>query len=123
MADAALMLRELSLPWMAGERMKGILQRTSRLCHLTYWRTSDIWYRKARKIEPYEVVQIAEALRLKRESAAKNELHELKFRLAKLESLLASKDPDFFSPDIDFYREHMREPGDMDRTMAKGSMK
>ena len=110
MADAALMLRELSAPWAAGERMKSVLQRTSRLCRLTYWRTSDIWYRKAKRIELHEIEQIAEALRIKRETTARNELHHLKTRLAKLESLLSSKDPDFFSPDIDFYRDQMREP-------------
>ena len=67
MSDAALMLRELSLPWAAGERMKTVLDRTSRLARLTYWRTFDIWYGKARRIEPHEIEQIAEALRIKKE--------------------------------------------------------
>lgn len=104
MADAALMLRELSLPWASGERIKSVLDRTSRLARLTYWRTYDIWYGKARRIEPREIEQIAEALRIKNEKAARNEFHDLKFRLAKLEALLSTRDPDFHSPDIDHLR-------------------
>lgn len=119
MSDAAEMLRELSYPWSPGERVKSIIDRTSRMCRLTYWRTFDIWYRKARKIEPYEIAQIAEALRIKNERAARNELHDLKFRIAKLEATLSgSRDPDFHCHDIDYARELMRGSGRVGSTMA-----
>lgn len=111
MSDAALMLRELSYPWEPGEKIKSVIDRTSRMCRLTYWRTFDIWYRKARRVEPYEIAQIAEALRIKNEKAAKNELHDLKLRLARLEASLAAGDADFHSPTIDFVRETMRRAG------------
>lgn len=120
MSDAAMMLRELSYPWGPGERIKNILDRTSRMCRLSYWRTFDIWYRKARKVEDYEIAQIREALRVKNEKAARNELHDLKFRLARLEAKLStSGDPDFHRPDIDFAGELLRGTGRMDRAMDR----
>ena len=120
MADAALMLRDLSLPWSAGERMKSVIDRTSRLASLTYWRTYDIWYGKARRIEPHEIAQIAEALRIKNEKAARNEFHELKLRLARLEASLSSRDPDFHSPTIDYARDVVRGAGGKGRAMDRG---
>lgn len=111
MSDAALMLRELSYPWEPGEKIKSVIDRTSRMCCLSYWRAFDIWYRKARRVEDYEIAQIAEALRIKNERAARNELHELKLRLARLEASLSAGDSDFHSPSIDFAREHVRKAG------------
>lgn len=111
MSDAATMLRELSLPWGPGERMKTVIDRTSRLCRLTYWRTSDIWYRKARRIEAHELKQIAEALLLKKEMAARNELNELKTRLARLEASLNAGDAEFHGPAVDYALDMLRQFG------------
>lgn len=119
MSDAALMLRELSYPWEPGEKIKGVIDRTARMCRLSYWRTFDIWYRKARKVEDYEIAQIAEALRIKNEKAARNELHELKLRLARLEASLSSGDADFHSPAIDFARDMVRQTGGKNRPLAR----
>jgi hypothetical protein len=120
--DPQAMLKELSLPWAAGERMKTVLDRTSRLARLTYWRTSDIWYRKARRIEPHEIDQIAEALAVKREKAARNELHDLKIRLARLEALCNSGDADFYSPTTDYARDMLRQFGGQGRAVAGRSV-
>jgi hypothetical protein len=117
MSDAAVMLRELSLPWSPGERIKSILDRTSRLARLTYSRTYEIWYGRARRIEPHEIEQIAEALRIKNERAVKNELHELKTRLARLEATV-SKDSDFYRPDADYARDMLRQLGGKNSSMA-----
>jgi hypothetical protein len=112
MNEAATMLRELSEPWSSGEYVKTAIDRAARLASLNYWRAFDIWYGKARRVEEFELDQIREALRIKNEKAAKNEFHDLKLRLAKLESALsASSDPDFHRPSIDFAREQMREFG------------
>ncbi|WP_130229301.1 hypothetical protein [Bradyrhizobium sp. Leo121] len=119
MSDAALMLRELSEPWASGERIKSVLDRTSKLCRLTYWRTYDIWYRKARRIEPHEIDQIAEALAIKKEKAARNELHDLKLRLARLEASLNAGDTHFNSSAIDRTRELADRRGGLDRAMAR----
>lgn len=120
MSEAAAMLRELSLPWSPGERMKNVLDRTSRLAKLTYWRTYDIWYGKARRIEPHEIEQIAAALQIKNEKAARNELHELKLRLTRLEASLSAGDSDFYRPAIDHTRDMVRQLGGKNRTVAGG---
>ena len=106
---AAAMLWELSLPWREGEKRKTVIDRTSKLCRLDYWRAWDIWYRKARRIEAHEMRQIAEALLIKKEKAARNELHELKLRLAKLEATLNAGDAEFHSPAVDFARDMLRQ--------------
>jgi hypothetical protein len=98
------MLRELSEPWASGERVKTAIDRAARLSRLTYWRTFDLWYRKARRIEPYEIEQIQDALRIKNEKAARNELQQAKNLLARLEARLNAGDSDFYRPDIDGLR-------------------
>jgi hypothetical protein len=119
MSDAATMLRELSYPWEPGERMKTVIDRTSRLCRLTYWRTFDLWYRKARRVEDYEIAQIAEALRLKNERAARNELHEAKLILARLEARLNAGDADFYRADIDGLRAQTAHMGGSNSTRRR----
>jgi hypothetical protein len=56
------MTRELSEPWASGERVKSAINRAARLARLTYWRTYELWYRKARRVEVYDIEQIQEAL-------------------------------------------------------------
>ena len=95
-------LRELAEPWPSGSKVKSAIERASRLCRLPYWRCFDIWYGKARRVEPSEITAIADALERKRELGAKNELAELRTRLARLEARLLSTDEDFYRPQIDF---------------------
>ncbi len=111
MADAAMMLRELSEPWPSGEYVKSAIGRAAKLAKLPYWRTFDLWYRKARRIEHYEIEQIQEALRIKNERAARNDLHELKTRLAILESRLNAGDADFHRPMSDLVGQQLRPVG------------
>jgi hypothetical protein len=118
MSDAALMLRELAEPWGAGERVKTVIGRVSLMSKLEYWRTFDIWYRKARRIEQHEMQQIEEALRIKKEKAARNELHDLKIRLAKLEAAMLSRTSDVRSPATDYGRNMVREFGGANRAVA-----
>jgi hypothetical protein len=115
---AADMLWELSLPWRDGEKKKQVIDRTSKLCRLDYWRTWDIWYRKARRIEIHEMQQIAEALLIKNEKAARNEFHELKLRLATLEARFNAGDADFHSPAADYARDVLRQFGREDSAVA-----
>lgn len=120
MSDASVMIRDLAEPWGAGEKLKDALERTMRLTKFAYWRSFDIYYDKARKIEEHEIEKLKEALRIKNEKAARNELHDLKFRIARLEATLsASRDADFHSPDVDFARELLRSPGGMGGTVGR----
>ena len=55
MTDPAAALRELSEPWSRGDRVKAAIQRAARRADLAYWRAFNIWYGKARRIEPHEI--------------------------------------------------------------------
>lgn len=98
------LLRELALPRPPGEYVKNAIARASSLARLQYWRGFDLWYRKAHRVEAYELHQIREALRIKNEKAARNELHEVKMLLARLEARLNAGDADFYRADIDGLR-------------------
>lgn len=44
-----------------GERVKARIARAARAVGLTYWRTHDLWYGRARRIQPAEIARIAAA--------------------------------------------------------------
>ena len=89
MTDLAAALRELAQPLSFGDPVKAAIDRAARRSGLSYWRAFDIWYGKARRVEPDECVRINEALFKRREEAARHELHDLKTRIARLEALLS----------------------------------
>ena len=119
MSDAAKWLRELSEPWASGEKVKTAIDRAAKLSGLSYWRASDIWYDKARKIESYEIDQIADALKEKNERDARHELQELKARITRMESRLLSGDAEFYSPSIDHAREMASQLRGMGRAVVR----
>src|SRR5262245_6537649 len=94
-SDLADALKELSQPWEMGDRMKAAIGRAAKRAGLSYSRCFEIWYGRARRIEPAEVDAIQQAVREKRREAARNELHELRTRLARLEALMARDDSGF----------------------------
>lgn len=108
MSEVAAALRELSEPRERGEKIGQVIGRAARRAGLPYWRTFDIWYGKARRVEDRERTAIAAALDKKRREAARNELHELRTRLTRLESLLAQSDPDFHRESLAQTRQHLR---------------
>jgi hypothetical protein len=120
MVNAAALLRQLSEPWSSGERVKTAIWRAAELSGLNYWRAFDIWYGKARRIEPHEIEQIKQALKTKHQKAAVDELVELKKRIARLEIRLAAGDTDFFGPPPDLAGVGMRVGGGGHRAMAAG---
>jgi hypothetical protein len=89
MTDLSAALRELAQPLSFGDPVKPAIERAARRAGLSYWRTFDLWYGKARRVEPDECVRINEALAKRREEAARHELHDLKIRIARLEALLS----------------------------------
>lgn len=76
----------------AGEKTKTAVERAARLAGLSYWRTFDIWYGKARRIEDSERASIAAALVKHRRRDFRDELQELRTRLATLEARFAQQD-------------------------------
>jgi len=117
-AEATQMLRELAKPMAYGEPIKLVIERTSNIVRISYWRTFDLWYGKARRVEDYEYEKIKTALRIKRESAARNELHDIKVRIAVIEARLRAGDADFHRLDIDFAREVLDGPRGSGRPLA-----
>ena len=106
--DAAKALRELSEPRSRDEKIVTIIERTARLAGLSYSRCFEIWYGRARRIEPAELLRIQEALEAKNRKDARNELSELRLRLARLESLLVLSDAEFHRETIDQTRAQLR---------------
>jgi hypothetical protein len=118
MTDISASLRELSEPWERGDKIKAAIARAARAAGLSYWRAFDIWYGKARRIEPSEAGQIQAALQRKSEEYARNELRDLRRRLLRLESLLVSTDPEFHRDDIDLARQQVRGLGGSNSAVA-----
>jgi len=106
--DVAAQLRELSEPVSRGEKIISVIERTARAAGLSYSRCYEIYYRRARRIEPAEIARISEALKYKQAREARNELSELRLRLARLEAVLSISDPDFHRPDIGALRDGLR---------------
>lgn len=88
-------LRELAEPTQRGEKIQQIIERAAHRAGLSYWRAYNIWFGKARRIEDVERARIADALEKKRKEATRNELHELRLRILRLEAILARTDSDF----------------------------
>lgn len=97
-------LHELAQPIDRDEKITLIIGRTARLAGLSYSRCYEIWYGRARRIEPQEIARIDEALAAKNRKDARNELSDLRLRLARLESILVQTDEEFHRPSIDFLR-------------------
>jgi signal transduction histidine kinase len=111
-------LRELSEPRPGGDLVKRAIERASKLSGLTYTRAFDVWYGKARRIDAHEAQQIAEALEKKREHDARNEIHDLRTRLLKMESRLAAERADSPRSGLGLTREQVRRLGGVDRPMG-----
>lgn len=109
MSETAKWIQELAEPRPGGEKVYVAIERAAKLAGLTYWRAREIWYSKARQIETFEIDQIADAIKLKNEKEARDELRNLKARLQRLESRFAAGDKDFYSPSIDHARELVRQ--------------
>lgn len=94
------LLRELAGPRLAGDPIKAVIGRLSRQLGFGYSRTYEIWYGRAPLLHQSEIDQLAEAFEKKRRMEARNELAELRARVARLESMYRTTDPDFFSEEI-----------------------
>lgn len=106
--DVAKALKALSEPHLRDEKMVTIIERSARLAGLSYSRAYEIIYRRARRIEPAEIARISEALDLKNQRDARNELRELRLRLTRLEALLSISDPEFHRENLGALRDGLR---------------
>jgi predicted phage-related endonuclease len=117
--DVRAALRELSEPWERGDKIKAAIARAARAAGLSYWRAFDIWYGKARRIEPHEIDAIQNALAKRRKEVTRNEVHDLRTRLARVEAALVQTDEEFHRPHIDRLRSPDGGLGGMDRPLGR----
>jgi len=87
-------LKELAEPRPVGDTIPQAIVRACRATGIEYARAFNIWYRRARRIDAHEAQAIQAALDQKREEKARNELHDLRTRLLKIESRLAAENAD-----------------------------
>lgn len=118
--DPADGLRFLSEPWPAGSKVKEAVQRAAKRVQVYcdsfhYWRAFDVWYRKARSVEGYEIDAIAQAIAAKESKELRDEFADILSRISILESRLVAQDPDFHRPSIGGLREMVRQAGGKDR--------
>jgi hypothetical protein len=106
--DPAKAMKELSEPQMRGEKIVVIIERCARLAGLSYSRCYEIYYRRARRIEPEEIARISDALKQKQARETRNELQELRLRLARLETILSISDTEFHRETIDQIGQQVR---------------
>jgi hypothetical protein len=84
-------LKELAEPRPVGDTIPQAIIRACRATGLDYARAFNIWYRRARRIDAHEAQAIEQALNNKREEEARNELHDLRTRLLKMESRISAE--------------------------------
>lgn len=115
-SDAAEGLFFLSEPRPGGEKIKTAIDRAAKAAKLAYWRAFDIWYRKARRVEAYEIDAIIEAAEAKEARELRDEFAAIRTRIAILESRLVSQDPDFHRETLVALRAGAGPLGRKDRT-------
>lgn len=84
-------MKELAEPRPVGDSVKAAIVRVARITGIPYPRSFNIWYGRARRIDAHEAALIEQALQTKREEEVRNEIHDLRTRLLKMESRLASE--------------------------------
>jgi hypothetical protein len=107
MSDVAAALQELAEPSRRGDRVKRAIARAAHLSGLSYWRTYDLWYRKARRVRDQEIAAITQALDKKSAGDVRHELSELRLSLEKLEARVSRADASFNRPTIDLVKQKM----------------
>ncbi len=105
------LLRELAAPISREEKIEAAITRASHLSGIPYNRVFNIWYGKAKWGDAHEHDAVVRAVDEKRRKEARSELHELKLRLARMESRLNQMDADFYSETIDKLRLSLRPAG------------
>lgn len=111
--DTSDQLKALAKPIGDGEKLVDVIKRTARAAGLSYSRCYEIYYRRARRIEPAEVSRIELALDRKIRRDARNELAQLRLRIEVLEARFKVTDESFHRADIDGLGEVLRPTRNM----------
>lgn len=87
MSDVSALLKELAGAGARGDKIKAAIDRAANASGLSYWRTFDLWYAKA-KASDAERDAILSALVEQKIADERNALHELKLAQLRMESRL-----------------------------------
>lgn len=93
--EISMALRELAAPWPRGEKFQLAIDRAARAAGLPFWRTFNLWYGKARRIDAFEREAILSALARKKEEETANEFARLRLQIERLEAMAAASAPHF----------------------------
>lgn len=115
-ADPSEGLKFLAEPRPGGDPIKAAIDRATKRvvafhAKFHYWRAYDIWFRKARRVEDYEVQAIIRAAEAKETKELRNEFAEIRNRILILEARLSAQDADFHGPSIEGLGEMTRQFG------------
>lgn len=108
MVDIRGQFRELAAPIERGEKIENVISRAAKRAGMDYWRAYDFWYGKTRTMTEAEIENVATALTKKRKQESRNEVHELRMRLERLESSLVQTDEEFHRETIAALRASVR---------------
>jgi hypothetical protein len=113
--ETAQALRQLAEPSPVGDRIKCAIGRAARRAGLSYWRTYDLWYGKARRVDAIEVAKI-KAARVGRSQGDAREYFEWARTLDALAERASRVDEEFARP----YADAMRDLARNARRLADG---
>ncbi len=105
------LLKEAAAPITRDEKIDAVIRRAADRCGISYSRAFNIWYGRAKWTTAEETEAVACAVDQQRRQSARNELHELRTRIAIMESRLNQMDQDFYSATIDALRPYYRPAG------------
>lgn len=104
-------LKQIAEPINRGEKINEVIGRVAKRVKvvglngdpqsMSFSRVYEIWYGRAKRIDQREIDAIEAAKDKRLREIARNELHDIKSRLALLESRLAQTDADFHRETID----------------------
>jgi len=100
-------LRLIVEPVHAGENIKALIGKAARRLGFDYWRTHDLWYGRARRIDAVELEAVRARVKVKQEAQFNAEMAAFAARLARLEAMLVGQDEEFFSADLRAARHQM----------------
>lgn len=110
----------LAEPRPGGDKVKQAIDRAAKRVavfhsRFHYWRAFDIWFRKARRVEDYEVHAIIQAAEAKEAKDLRHEFADIRNRIRILEARLDAQDAEFHGPTIGALGVIARQMGGKDR--------
>lgn len=104
-------LRSLGEKVLPGAKGEAVIGRVASLVGLEYSRTFELWYGRARRVEPYELQQLREAQAKLELRWLENELHNWRIALARMETKAAALRADLDRPRFDLLGHEVRGRG------------